>query len=213
MDRSDWDQRKINAVALEARARGTEQDAVSTLRSALEDYFLGKRTRNIAAMRGLQVVWRNAGGERRSRSDADLIFDGKIVGRLELESGMYQSNWTGPFDEVMRRRWPWGPTLLYRKFELDDDWDIFVKTNMNYNSFFAMTKPWIKQKFKFGEAHFDDHGKLDVRGERVKTCEDRIAIPWELVDKATKERDQGFAIDDWNKLCFMLAKLASEKMS
>lgn len=204
MDRSNWDQKGINAVAERSRAFGTESLAARKLNDAISEHV----KRNAPALDGLVLFNRNSVAESYKSSDLDILFGGGPLGHVEVEA-FSSDYWTNSLWAI-ERKWPRGLSLLFRKVEKSRHWKFFVKISRTGESFFLVEDKWLFRKWEEGRLDADDKGRLtDASGKEIVTCKHCWCIPWDLAKQATAGRDPGLVIDDYPRAAEVICDYVS----
>lgn len=205
MDRSDWDRKGI-FKEVEA-SKGTENLAAKALSEAINKRI--ETSPDLSAVKGLRVFDRNTKKERKESFDLDVILADKELLHVEVEC-FRQSYWDDSLLKI-ERRWPRGLSILYRKIETAGCWDFFLKISPSAKSFFAVEKDWLLKKYDEKAIMEDQNGILRDKdtGHEIRTCKSCWLVPWDLAKSSGA--DQGFAMDDWDKLAGMVCNLAIRK--
>ena len=111
--------------------------------------------------------------------------------RIELECGVMQGQWISKISDN-RMKWVQGLNVVSRKISEGQHFSIFIKHNMECNSFFAATYNFIKT-----------HAHMKVQktnAVKFKTDNVVFSIPWSFIT----EKREDFCYDDFESLRILI---------
>lgn len=206
--RKEWDKSKVGAYVQELRKSGIEVKVAKELNAKELNAKVVAYAKSFAEEHSLTrfevtVEALNSGTEKREHWDFLMKLNGVVFGKIEYESGAKQYKWVNSLVDV-RSFWTRGLSILGRKVYATQQYDIFLKTNMAINSFFACKTEWLLNQIESGAITFGESRHcLDF-----KTDNSFYSIPWKIVDQKRASDDLNFCADDWDRLCRMICDLA-----
>ena len=117
-----------------------------------------------------QYVWQYPKSRAEESGRAfDVLLNSRV--KIELECGTKQTDWIDSLGDV-KPHWNRGLSVATRK-ALPGRWDIFIKYNMNLNSFFAFTYEFFDATsvLKTGVKHSLGY----------KTNDSFVSVPWDKI--------------------------------